>query len=252
MSMKIAFNTANLVGEHTGWRFSLAEWGMQDALTVQRTTDEAFAAMCRRIRESGYEAVELWRAHVEPSKVNESRGRVLRDILQEHCLVPVALAGPLNQETARVCKLLGIGRCCGWMPPGETASVERLMRETGIDFCYENHPETTVEEIRRRVVPGGGLALDLGWLGTQGINAPAATGELANVLRHVHLKDVKAAGGHETVALGTGCVDVEGVIERLKADGYDGWYSWEDEPEDRNPYDIAADMRVWIERHIGA
>jgi hypothetical protein len=29
--------------------------------------------------------------------------------------------------------------------------------------------------------------------------------------------------------------------------GYGGVLSWEDEPEDRNPFDIAADMRQYIE-----
>jgi hypothetical protein len=34
--------------------------------------------------------------------------------------------------------------------------------------------------------------------------------------------------------------------------GYSGWYSWEDEPEDRNPMLIAAEMRQYIERRTDA
>jgi sugar phosphate isomerase/epimerase len=66
------------------------------------------------------------------------------------------------------------------------------------------------------------------------------------------VKDVKAAGGHETVPLGTGVVDIDNTFVALNAIGYDGWYSWEDEPEDRNPYDIAAEMRQWIEERLAA
>ncbi len=32
--------------------------------------------------------------------------------------------------------------------------------------------------------------------------------------------------------------------------GYSGWYSWEDEPEDRNPMVIAREMRELIAREL--
>jgi hypothetical protein len=32
---------------------------------------------------------------------------------------------------------------------------------------------------------------------------------------------------------------------------YRGWYSWEDEPENRSPMDIARRMRDWISRELG-
>ena len=70
------------------------------------------------------------------------------------------------------------------------------------------------------------------------------------LVRHVHIKDVKAAGGHETCVLGKGTVDLRGTFKVLKELGYDGWYSWEDEPENRNPFDIARAMREWIEQQL--
>jgi sugar phosphate isomerase/epimerase len=57
---------------------------------------------------------------------------------------------------------------------------------------------------------------------------------------------VAAPGGHHTVKLGTGCVNIPGVIRELKAIGYTGVLSWEDEPEDRNPFDIAVEMRMYL------
>ena len=64
----------------------------------------------------------------------------------------------------------------------------------------------------------------------------------------MHVKDVAAPGGHHTVPLGSGCVDLRGVFRELKQMNYAGWLSWEDEPEDRNPMDIAAEMHAWITR----
>ena len=63
-------------------------------------------------------------------------------------------------------------------------------------------------------------------------------------------KDVKAAGKHETCLLGDGVVNVAGCLQALREIGYAGWYSWEDEPEDRNPFDSAVRNRRWIAEHL--
>ena len=92
------------------------------------------------------------------------------------------------------------------------------------------------------------VAIDTGWLCTQGLEAPAAIRSLGRLIRHVHLKDVAQMGGHETVKLGTGVVDIPAVIHELKAIGYQGVLSWEDEPENRNPFEIASEMREYIQQ----
>ncbi len=49
-------------------------------------------------------------------------------------------------------------------------------------------------------------------------------------LKHIHLKDAlvtKAGSFYEPALIGQGDVDYHGLIERLKADGYDGWVSVE-------------------------
>lgn len=49
-------------------------------------------------------------------------------------------------------------------------------------------------------------------------------------IRHVHLKDAKAATGrsfYEPALMGRGDVDFHGLLRRLKADGYHGWVSLE-------------------------
>ena len=83
---------------------------------------------------------------------------------------------------------------------------------------------------------------------SRGIRRPPAICALGDKVRHVHIKDVKAPGGHETCLLGQGIVNIPGVFVALKEIGYDGWYSWEDEPEDRNPMDSARVNREYIEK----
>jgi sugar phosphate isomerase/epimerase len=45
-------------------------------------------------------------------------------------------------------------------------------------------------------------------------------------------------------------VNVAGCLTALRDIGYTGWYSWEDEPEDRNPFDSAVRNRQWIEAQL--
>ena len=122
-------------------------------------------------------------------------------------------------------------------------------------FNIENHPEKSAAEILGKVGGGNewlGVCIDMGWLGTQGVDGPGVIKACAPFVRHTHVKDVKAAGKHETCLLGEGSADVAGCIAALRATGYTGTYSWEDEPEDRNPFESAVRNRQWIEKQIKA
>ena len=89
--------------------------------------------------------------------------------------------------------------------------------------------------------------MDTGWFGTQGVNVPEAITALGGLVRHTHIKDVKRAGTHETCRIGDGVVNIPGVLAALRAIHYAGWYSWEDEPEDRNPMELAQ-WTLWYLR----
>lgn len=248
--MKIAFNTANLVARVSNYQFELKNWGAQVALTVEQTDEMAFRDICREIKAAGYNAVELWEAHIDPTVMNAERAQIWKQILDENGLQVVAYAGGIRPESVEVCKLLGIPQICGGLRV-TLDEATKLCRDLGIAFNYENHPEKSVEEILAKIDNGNdviGLAVDTGWLGTQGVNAPQAIRTLGDKVRHVHVKDVKAPGSHETCILGQGIVDIPGVFVALKEIGYDGWYSWEDEPEDRNPMESARANREYIEK----
>jgi L-ribulose-5-phosphate 3-epimerase len=247
--MNICFNTANLVARVTGYHFKMDKWGEQHEKTVAATNEHEWAAICAEIAGAGYHAVEVWAAHADPRVTTEARARAYRRIMDDHGLVPVGFAGGLTDGSARICQWMGIPAANGGFWGTSLAEVRRIVAETGLRCNYENHPEKSVEEIRA-VIEGGdpsiGACVDTGWLGTHGIDAPSAIRALGPLVRHVHIKDVRRAGAHETCPLGEGRVDIRSVIRALKEMGYAGWYSWEDEPEDRNPMEIAARMRELI------
>ena len=153
-------------------------------------------------RRAGYDAVEVWLAHCDPRFTDEPRARAYRKILDDHGLAPIGLAGALTDGSARICGWMGIPAANGGYWGTSLEEVRRIVAATGLRCNYENHPEKSVEEIIGRIEGGGpgiGLCVDTGWLGTNGINAEAAIRTLGPLVRHVHVKDVRAAGTHETL-----------------------------------------------------
>ena len=94
------------------------------------------------------------------------------------------------------------------------------------------------------------MCVDTGWLATQSAPVPETILAIGEFVRHTHVKDVERHGAHETCRLGEGAAQVAVCLQAFRNLGYSGWYSWEDEPEDRNPFDSAARNREWLQQHI--
>jgi L-ribulose-5-phosphate 3-epimerase len=252
---KVAFNTANLVARVSGYRFELSRWMDQHNKTIAATDEAAWRAICNEIAAAGFSAVEVWEAHAAPESLDEAKARLWRRILEESGLTPIAYAGGLRRETLEICRWMGIPHIDGGLRELKPEQATALCREFGSRFNVENHPEKSAQEILQKVGGGNewlGVCIDTGWLGTQGVSGPEVIKACAPFVRHTHIKDVKAAGRHDTCLLGDGTADVAGCMKALRELAYPGWYSWEDEPEDRNPFDSAVRNRQWIEKTLGA
>lgn len=250
---RIAFNTANLVGRVSGYRYELARWGEQHQKTVAATDEASWRSICADIAAAGYRAVEIWEAHAAPESLTESKANVWRRILEDHHLKPIAYAGGLRPETIAICQWLGIPHVDGGLRGLSPDAATELCRASGIRFNLENHPEKSVEAILKPIGGGNewlGVCVDTGWLGTQGVSAPDAIRKLGSLVRHVHIKDVLRSGTHETCRLGDGIVDIPAALGALQSIEYPGWYSWEDEPEDRNPMELASWTLRYLRRQL--
>jgi L-ribulose-5-phosphate 3-epimerase len=252
---RIAFNTANLVARFTNYRFELKNWGEQHQKTIAMTDEAAWDGICRDIAAAGFSAVEIWEAHAAPESLTRDKAVRWKRILENNKLQPIAYAGGLRRETLQICQWLGIPDIDGGLRVQTLEEATALCREFGIRFNLENHPEKTAAEALAKIGGGNdwlGLCVDTGWFGTQGANAPNEIRAGGKLVRHTHIKDVKAAGAHETCYLGAGIVNVGGCLAALHEIGYSGWYSWEDEPENRNPFDSAVRTRQWLEARLPA
>jgi len=249
----VAFVTANLVAQVSGYQFKLAHWGDQHKKTAAATDAAAWEAICREIRAAGFQAIEIWEAHAAPEVMTRERAATWKAIMDDNSLKAIGYAGSLSRKTLEICQWLGIPQVNGWIGDHTPQQATALCREMGVRFNLENHPQKSAEEILK-VVDGGnewlGVCIDTGWLATQGANGPATIRACGLLVRHTHIKDVKAAGAHDTCLLGEGVAQVAACIVALKGIGYAGWFSWEDEPEDRNPFDSAVRNRRWIEKQL--
>jgi inosose dehydratase len=155
----------------------------------------------------------------------------------------------------------------GWQTLlGNLDRIADHARSRGVEASLHPHMGTMIESgaETQRVVDGSqiGLCVDTGHLAAAGADPGAIVRADPQRVRHVHLKDVDSAlaarvvSGEITFAegvragmfvpLGTGSVDVAGIVETLEGAGYRGWYVLEQdvmlpgEPEGEGP---VADVR---------
>ncbi len=252
-SARIAFNTANLVARVTGYRYQLINWMAQHKKTIAATDAAAWESICREIAAAGFGAIEIWEAHASPEALDQKKAVEWRKISEGAGLKAIAYAGQLSRETLQICSWLGIPHIDGGLGNLNPEQATALCKDFGIGFNIENHPEKSADEILKKIGGGNewlGVCIDMGWLGTQGVSAPDVIQTCGALVRHTHVKDVKAAGKHETCLLGDGIVKVTECLKTLKSLDYKGWYSWEDEPEDRNPLDSAKRNLHWLGQNI--
>jgi inosose dehydratase len=152
------------------------------------------------------------------------------------------------------------------------ANLDRIAEHAagrGVEASLHPHMGTMIEsgEETQRVIDGSriGLCVDTGHLAAAGADPGAIVAANPARVRHVHLKDVDAALAAQVTAgsltfadavragmfvpLGTGSVDVAGIVDALESAGYQGWYVLEQdvmlggEPDDEGP---VADVRACL------
>ncbi len=247
----ISFMTANYVARQLNFEMPRG-WGQGEKATNAyyhplETFGERFDELLQNIRSAGFEAIDLWLAHLNPNWATNEHIRIACDLLTNYSLPVISLAGWLGSTTdefeatcrlaaALDCKILGASTS---LLEKDRAFVIRTCNRYGVRLALENHSEKTVQEFLDKMGdPAGGViaaCVDTGWFGTQGYDAARALEELGDRVLYVHLKDVLAAGAHDTCAFGQGIVPVEKCVRILQKKGYSAPISVEHEPEHFDP-----------------
>src|SRR5919206_1382712 len=203
----ISFITANYVARELGYNMT-GGWGEGDHATNEyfspiETFAGRFDELLHDIRAMGFEAIDLWNAHLNWAWATDAHIATARELLAKHNLPVLSLAGGFGatrQEIEAACKLataLGAHILAGSTPllAKDRATAVAILKQHGVKLAIENHPgEKTPADVLRQIGDGGdgtlGTAVDTGWWGTQGYDAARAIEELGEHILCVHLKDV--------------------------------------------------------------
>jgi sugar phosphate isomerase/epimerase len=266
MNNRISFMSANYVARQVDYNMT-GGWGQGDRATSDyfrpiETFPERFEVILQNVRDLGFEAMDLWTAHVRPTWATKEHLEAARSLLAQFGLTVPSLAGWFGstaEEFERSCQIAVALDCpilggSSSMVEKDRAFVEATLKRYGLRLGLENHPEKTPEELLEKIGDGGegtiGATVDTGWFGTQGYDAARAIERLGKHVFHVHLKDVLKDGEHETCRFGEGIVPVEACVQAMKRIGYTGAICIEHEPELFDPTeDVRASyalLREWL------
>jgi sugar phosphate isomerase/epimerase len=267
----LVFNGANLVGRQLGYTgfegtpgWMVADAAAQEHFRPVETFAERFGEVLDEQAALGFDAVDLWVAHLHPSWATPEHLALAREALAARGLEAVSVGGrpgETREEFDRTCRVAeGIGaRIIAGMsglPLEDPQWVSDRLEQGGLVWGFENHPEKTPAEVLAKIPEDDsgrmGVTIDTGWWGSQGYDAARAIEEIGERVVYVHLKDVREEGTHVTCRLGDGIVPIERCLEALATIGYTGPISIEHEPPAYDPRDevVESARRVekWLER----
>ncbi len=229
--MKISCVTASYVADLLGYPGSI-DWGLAEQKIIQAPLLETIDGMLTRLAAARLEGIEFWFPHTWPEKITPvSAGKILK-MLHERRLVCAACAGGVDDPakdpygasaTYQTTRLLEASLIAGHFEPSAVPGLGILGEKYGVLAAFENGGEKSVEEIQAAIRGGNAWIaanLDTGNLAAQGGDPVKAVRVLGRQIKHVHFKDVPAVGLHDCVAIGSGIVDVKGMLKELKACGF--------------------------------
>lgn len=261
--MRISFITANYVAREVG--FHMTEGWMQGdkAANDHYRPIDTYAARLEEllalISDQGYDYVDFWTAHLHWSWATPAHIETASMLLAKYGLTPLCYGGYFGDTIEEFTKACATASAAGMrilagstaMLKKDRAAVVAVLHQYDCKLAIENHPgEKTPADILQQIGDGAGgrigTALDTGWWGTQGYDSVAAIHELYPHILTMHLKDVLAAGAHDTCRFGKGVVPIEACVRLLAQKGYTGPLAVEHEPDAYDPTPDCIAMRDMI------
>ena len=244
--MKLSCVTASYVMDPLGYPGQF-DWGRASEVIEHSPVLETLEGLLDRLALAKLDGIEIWFPHVAATKLTPALASAIRKRLAARGMACAACAGGVGdpsldpyaaEEPFQIAHLLKAPIIAGHMPASTVRQLGPLCAQYAVRVAFENGGERDAAEILAAIQGGDpwvGVGLDTGNMAAQGGDPVRAARELAPRIIHVHFKDVPAVGAHECVALGSGIVDIRGMVRELKAVGYDGWLSIEVETSDHDP-----------------
>ena len=211
----------------------------------------------------GFQAVDIWGAHLDWRWATVEHIATARDLLGRHGLSVASYVGgggKTRDEFVTACQLarsLDTEVLQGGTPLllQDRDFVVATLKQYGLRLGIHKFPEKGPQEMRDQIGDGGdgtiGTVLDTGGYASHGHDPAQAIEYLGEHVIHVHLKDVLAPGSHESCRYGQGCVPIDRCVRALVDMGYQGYYCVEHEPLGFDPSDDCRADLVMLRRLLG-
>jgi sugar phosphate isomerase/epimerase len=254
---------ANLVAQQLDWNMTEG-WGQGDAAanTYYRpleTFEQRFDAFVRLAVDAEFDTVDIWHPQLSYRWATEEHLDAARRVLTSHQVTVASYGSNFGDDLTTFRRANEIARAVGTRILGgqtpllfsDRASVVAVLAEFGTVLGLENHPQKSAAELLAQLGSGNdrviGATVDTGWFGTQGFDAATAIRQLGDRVVHVHLKDVRSTGTHDTCAFGDGIVPIADCVAALREIEYRGAISIEHEPEHYDPVpEVMSSRRLLI------
>ena len=264
----ISFMSANFLARESGYHLT-GGWMAGDRATNAHFAPldsfaSRFATLLHAVRGMGFQALDLWTAHLNPAWATPEHIAIVRGLLAEQQMQLISLAGGFGQTRAEflaACRLaaaLEVPLLGGGTPLlfSDQAFVIGALRDHKVQLGYENHPERSAREVLAKLGDEGadclGVTVDTGTFATEGCDAAIAVRELSQRLLHVHLRDVRGVGQEDSCRLGTGIVPFQECLQALRDCDYRGGLSVEHEPETFDPTQDCIASLAQLQRWLAA
>jgi sugar phosphate isomerase/epimerase len=257
----LSFMSANFVARECG--YNIAEWdegdrATQAAFAPAATFAAQFAGMLDEVVALGFDTIDIWNAHLDAAWATDDQLATARRLLDERHLRVASKAGRFGEtqdvleRNCQIAVAIGAPILGGTLPflATDRATAVATLRQYGLRLAIENHPERVPAEMLARIGDGAdgtiGTAVDTGWWGTHGFDAAQAIRDLAPHVHHVHLKDVRRIGEHDTCRFGDGVVPIHACVDALATIGYRGPISIEHGAFHEDPRSDVRDSRAML------
>ena len=216
--------------------------------TMAKQKGISFTEAAQQIQALGYRGVDVW-VHQNPEHI-----RILDSLGFQHASAIVFIdfcsgeQPEMEERTIRFMKENKFDKVLlvpGFIPDGSTPEAVDSIRMRIVKFWQRGHKEgldILLEDYDRydspccsiarldsiyRLAPKMGHVFDTGNYFFVGEDEMEALDRFQKRIHHIHMKDRLRARNGKVPPVGTGDIHIREVVQRMKASGYQGWYTAE-------------------------
>ena len=211
---------------------------------------ESLSDLMGALDEAGLSYVEIWPRHLSYELDRSEQVEALAALKSRNITIDSYGQVRFTDDEAdarrvfEFAKLAGIKAITSDIDPEAVGMLEGLTEEYGINLAVHNHGRKhrygrfdQLQPIFGRTSKRFGLCLDTAWFLDAGCEPLEAIDRFEDRIYGVHLKDFvfDEEGDHEDVIIGTGGLDMPGLMVKLEDIGFNGYLSIEYEGDVDDP-----------------